>query len=68
VLFEIVKLCVAPDEKRELDVFQMLPDARVPERGAFRPGRPVASFRVASRVAEAHRHDRDLRFIVKLLG
>ena len=62
--FQIMRLRIAADQQGEPAVGHRRQDAVVPQRRAFAAGRQVAALALAG-IAEAHRHQRDLRRIVE---
>src|SRR3546814_1543033 len=53
------------DLEGQAEIRQERQQSRMPERRAFRPGRPVAARGLHARVAEAHGHDRDQILVVE---
>lgn len=65
---EVELLRVLADEECETQVLELFADFRMPEWGAFRTWREVATFDVGAWVAEAHRNEGEAFWIVELLG
>ena len=59
-------LRVAADEQHQLDLPQMLEEARPPFRGAFAARRKIGTARILAGIAKAHGHDRDAAHVVEL--
>src|SRR5438270_12738248 len=62
---KMVILRIAADRENRLDAWKMRKQWIVPRRTAFPPRRQVGFELIVAGKAQAHRHDRDLRLVVK---
>ena len=65
IFAEEIPLGIAAEKQRQPDLRQQFQDASVPMFGTFPSRRQIAPARVLAGITEAHRHNRNPRFIIE---